>query len=390
MLAFVPLRSAKTPGSPSPWSSNEARAPSAEEKIHKMRISCVILGLSLLVAIVASSPIVKREAESEDLSPLNEVYVVEAMDDQAADGDRSDRDKRKIGVVKLGISNGIINFVFGKLDSFLDSKTKALSVLDESNKAKNAAFGIDTSQSATSKFINELVAAKIQAATGSIGPVINSATTFLSGAKAGLAGAFASKLAPLSSLSSGLVAGTAGKVDGGLSAGVGVSTGGNGGSTAGILGNLLSSKLSSLSSLSQANGGAPTGPSDAGAGIKVGAFANLGGGETVSTTTEDIPEFDRNRVSLDVPSPVFGTSFTLITNISQILSSLILNSARRTQTLLELFKPFFRGAFAIKGLPSDNSQDFNGSFGRPRIQPSFQREPNGRFQRPASIVTNER
>lgn len=38
--------------------------------------------------------------------------MVEAEDDQAADGDRTDRDKRKIGVVKLGLSNGIINFVF--------------------------------------------------------------------------------------------------------------------------------------------------------------------------------------------------------------------------------------------------------------------------------------
>lgn len=45
------------------------------------------------------------------------MYVVEADDDQAADGDRGDRDKRKVGVVKLGISNGIINFVFGVRDT---------------------------------------------------------------------------------------------------------------------------------------------------------------------------------------------------------------------------------------------------------------------------------
>ena len=38
---------------------------------------------------------------------------MEADDDQEADGDRTDRDKRKIGVLKLGVSNGIINFVFG-------------------------------------------------------------------------------------------------------------------------------------------------------------------------------------------------------------------------------------------------------------------------------------
>ncbi|XP_076675774.1 uncharacterized protein LOC143372962 [Andrena cerasifolii] len=324
-----------------------------------MRTTCVLFGLSLLVALAASSP-VKREAESEDLSPLNEVYVVEAEDDQAADGDRTDRDKRKIGVVKLGISNGIINFVFSKLDSFIDSKTKALIVLDESNKVKNLAYGIDAKHSATTKFINDLVAAKIQAASGSIGPVINSATTFLASAKNGLAGAFASKLAPLSGLAGGLSGGlahaTPAKADAGV--GLGISAGGHGGSsTAGILGNILSSKLSSLSSLSQTGGAGISGPAnDASAGVKVGAFANVGGGEAISTTTEDIPEFDRTKVSLDIPSQVFGTSFTLITNISQILSSVILNSARRTQTVLELFKPFFRGAFAIKGLPSDDPQ----------------------------------
>ncbi|KAL0134419.1 hypothetical protein PUN28_001300 [Cardiocondyla obscurior] len=75
---------------------------------------------------------------------------------------------------------------------------------------------------------------------------------------------------------------------------------------------------------------------------------------TISTTTEEAPVFDRNRVSLDIPSSAFGTGFTLVTNVSKVLNSVILNSARRTQTLLEIFKPFFRGTFAIKGLPSDN------------------------------------
>ncbi|XP_029054534.1 uncharacterized protein LOC114881822 [Osmia bicornis bicornis] len=317
-----------------------------------MRISYVLFGLTLLVAYAASGPVVKREAESEDLSPLNEVYLVETDDDQAADGDRSDRDKRKIGVVKLGVSNGIINFVFGKLDSFLDSKTKALSALDEANKVKNAAYGIDAKHSATSKFISELVAAKIKAASGSIGPVINSASTFITSAKGGLAGAFASKLAPLSSIAGGLSAGKQNdhndhdnhhEHDGGI--------GGSG--TASILGNILSTHLSSLSSLSQNRGGAGHDSSNAHEGVNHGSFANLGAGE-ISTTTEDIPEFNRMKVSLDVPAPVFGTGFTLLTNVSKILSSVILNSARRTQTVLEVFKPFFRGAFAIKGLPSDN------------------------------------
>lgn len=39
---------------------------------------------------------------------FRQVYVFQNDDDE-----RSDRDKRKIGIVKLGVSNGIINFVFG-------------------------------------------------------------------------------------------------------------------------------------------------------------------------------------------------------------------------------------------------------------------------------------
>ncbi|XP_012138369.1 uncharacterized protein LOC100883467 isoform X2 [Megachile rotundata] len=237
-----------------------------------MRITYVLFGLTVLVAYAASGPVVKREAESEDLNPLNEVYLVELEDDQAADDDRSNRDKRKIGVVKLGVSNGIINFVFGKLDSFLDSKTKALSALDEANKVKNAAYGIDAKHSATSKFISELVAAKIKAASGSIGPVINSATTFINGAKTGFAGALVSKLAPLSSIAGGLSAGAAAKHEHHPHEG-GADHGGLG-STAAILGNILSSKLGSLSSLSQNHGsGHHDSPSH-----ESGSFGSIGGG----------------------------------------------------------------------------------------------------------------
>ena len=94
------------------------------------------------------------------------------------------------------------------MDAFLEAKTKALTVLDESNKAKNAAYGIDNTQSATSQFITNLISQKIQAGTASIGPAINSATTFFTSAKSGIAGAFASKFAPLSSLSGGLSGGS--------------------------------------------------------------------------------------------------------------------------------------------------------------------------------------
>ncbi|KAH0955315.1 hypothetical protein HN011_003521 [Eciton burchellii] len=319
-----------------------------------MRVFCVLCGLFLAIALVNGGPVVKRETK-EDLNPLNEVYVLELDDGEAADGEKG-REKRKIGIT-LGITNGIVSFVFGKLDTFLDAKTRALTVLDESNRAKNAAFGIDNNQSATSQFLSNLLSQKIQGATNSIGPLINSATAFASTASAGLQNTLASKLAPLSSLSGGLSGGAS---SGGGSSG-GAGTGGTAGGASGsaILGSVLSQKINILSGLSQSSGGLSGGSnsgdtsasSGTNAGVNLGAFANLGGKTT--TTTEDTPVFNRDKVSLDIPSNTFSVGFTLITNISKVLNSVILNSARRTQTFLEIFKPFFRGAFAIKGLPSD-------------------------------------
>ncbi|KAI4501380.1 hypothetical protein M0802_003753 [Mischocyttarus mexicanus] len=330
-----------------------------------MKFTWTLCGLLLIAILVTSNPIIKREAENE-INPLNEVYVFEADDDQGVEDERADRDKRKIGVIKLGVTNGIINFVFGKLDALLDAKTRALTVLDESNKAKNAAYGIDNTQSATGQFISNLISQKIQAGTASIGPVINSASTFINSAGSGLSSAFVSKLAPLSSIISGL-SGSSGNMDSGSSSGGNGGGGGGGSSGSQLFGTLLSSKLGAITSLSGSSSGGSNGNSDsssgndssssagASAGINLGAFANLGGKtETTTTTEENIPIFDRQRVSLEIPPPVFGSGFTLITNISSILNNLILNSARRTQTLLEIFKPFFRGIFAIKGLPSDN------------------------------------
>lgn len=49
-----------------------------------MRITYVLFGLALLVVYVYSSPIVKREAESEDLNPLNEVRPITILFDERA------------------------------------------------------------------------------------------------------------------------------------------------------------------------------------------------------------------------------------------------------------------------------------------------------------------
>ncbi|XP_015181502.1 PREDICTED: P17/29C-like protein DDB_G0287399 [Polistes dominula] len=331
-----------------------------------MKFTWTLCGLLLIAILVDSNPITKREATDNEIDPLNEVYVFEVDEGQGVDDERTDRDKRKIGVVKLGVTNGVINFVFGKLDAFLDSKTRALTALEEANRVKNEAFGIDNTQSATGQFISNLISQKIKAGTASIGPVINSAATFVNSAGTGLSSAFVSKLAPLSSIVGGL-SGSSG-TSGDSSSGGGSSSSSSGSAGSQLFGTLLSSKLGALTSLSGSSSGGSDSSGSSGsssdgsssgagasAGINLGAFANLAGkAETTTTTEENIPIFDRQRVSLEIPPPVFGSGFTLVTNISSILNSVILNSARRTQTLLEIFKPFFRGIFAIKGLPSDN------------------------------------
>lgn len=45
--------------------------------------------------------------------------------------------------------------------------------------------------------------------------------------------------------------------------------------------------------------------------------------------TDDTPDFDREMVMLDIPDELFGSSFSMVTNISKIFGDLIMNSARR-------------------------------------------------------------
>lgn len=45
-----------------------------------------------------------------------------------------------------------------------------------------------------------------------------------------------------------------------------------------------------------------------------------------TTTTDDIPEFDRKKVALEVPGQAFNSGFALITDISKIINSVIIVS----------------------------------------------------------------
>lgn len=46
----------------------------------------------------------------------------------------------------------------------------------------------------------------------------------------------------------------------------------------------------------------------------------------IKTTTDDTPDFDRGKVSLEIPDPLFGSSFSTVTNVSKIFGDLIMVS----------------------------------------------------------------
>ncbi|KAJ6640281.1 hypothetical protein Bhyg_13031 [Pseudolycoriella hygida] len=46
----------------------------------------------------------------------------------------------------------------------------------------------------------------------------------------------------------------------------------------------------------------------------------------IKTTTDDTPDFDRSKVSLEIPDPLFGSSFSTVTNVSKIFGDLIMAS----------------------------------------------------------------
>ncbi|KAG5684728.1 hypothetical protein PVAND_013942 [Polypedilum vanderplanki] len=68
----------------------------------------------------------------------------------------------------------------------------------------------------------------------------------------------------------------------------------------------------------------------------------------IKTTTDDTPDFDRSKVSLDIPDKLFGSSFNTLTRVSTIVGDLMTSTARRTAQFLWIFKPLFGNALKIE------------------------------------------
>nr|CAD7392206.1 unnamed protein product [Timema cristinae] len=65
------------------------------------------------------------------------------------------------------------------------------------------------------------------------------------------------------------------------------------------------------------------------------------------TTTDDIPDFDRNKVSLDIPGELFGSSVNLVTRGSKAVGDVIMNAAQRVQRFIEALKPTVGGKLGV-------------------------------------------
>ncbi|XP_050354884.1 uncharacterized protein LOC126776417 [Nymphalis io] len=146
-------------------------------------LSLAALLAALLVAQVAlAAPNAltrtrRQLADDNTLQPLDDA----ASDDQA-------REKRKLeGVTeaKFGIKNAVLGFVFGKINSLIDSKTRLVESFDRQNIEINKQYGIEAPKggglASLSGIVGQVIGPKLQL----LGPKIQAVTGLLGGASGG-------------------------------------------------------------------------------------------------------------------------------------------------------------------------------------------------------------
>ncbi|GAB0089319.1 hypothetical protein DMENIID0001_038380 [Sergentomyia squamirostris] len=250
-------------------------------------VACLV---TLAVQQIVSSPVVrvKRNDDLNDhLDPINQVED---------SGQGLEREKRKLPDAVFGTKNALLGLVFSKIDSLIDSKTRFIDALDQTNVAKNKQYGIESPPEINSfqSLISAIIQPKIQAITSKLGGLSGS---FLGGAGGGF-------------LSSGGTAST--DASGGSSGGAGV-------------GSLLSSLLRfSGPLLSSSTGGGQTNSDDLGEDTDDddGSSAPKKIGKGIGDG--DVAQLDRNKVALDIPSELFANSFNTVTNLSKIAGNFIM------------------------------------------------------------------
>ncbi|KAM7347672.1 uncharacterized protein ACRADG_007192 isoform 1-T4 [Cochliomyia hominivorax] len=101
-----------------------------------------------------------------DLNPVNA---------QAAPSDELERNKRKLPDATFEAKNAVLGFVFGKIDNFLDTKTRVIEQLDRANVEKNKQW--DIPKPVPINDFQSLVTAIVSPKIRSIGNIANDLTT---------------------------------------------------------------------------------------------------------------------------------------------------------------------------------------------------------------------
>ncbi|KAL0868628.1 hypothetical protein ABMA27_008083 [Loxostege sticticalis] len=143
------------------------------------------LALSALLVVATASPLTRVRARRQ-LADDNSLQPIED-----AEGDEQTRDKRKFeGVTqaKFGIKNAVLGFVFGKINSIIDAKTRLVENLDRQNIEINKQYGIEAPQSGGLASLSGIVGQVLQPKLQLLGPKIQAVTSLLGGASGGSSG----------------------------------------------------------------------------------------------------------------------------------------------------------------------------------------------------------
>ncbi|XP_039760317.1 uncharacterized protein LOC120633948 [Pararge aegeria] len=145
--------------------------------------SFAVLFAALLAAQVAyAAPRPRRQLADDDaLQPIDDAAAAEQT-----------RDKRKFeGVTeaKFGIKNAVLGFVFGKINSLIDSKTRLVENLDRQNIEINKQYGIEAPKaggglSSLSGIVGQVIGPKLQF----LAPKLQAVSGLLGGASGGAGG----------------------------------------------------------------------------------------------------------------------------------------------------------------------------------------------------------
>ncbi|XP_047508353.1 uncharacterized protein LOC125051823 isoform X2 [Pieris napi] len=168
--------------------------------------TCLFAALLVaLLAEAAAAPRSRRQlADDNTLQPIDE------------ENEELEREKRKLeGVTqaKYTVKNAVLGFVFGKLNSFIDAKTRLVESLDKKNIELNKQYGIEPPQNGLASLTGvvsqvvgpklQYLAPKLQAASGLLGGLSSgSSGSGSSGGGSGL-GSILSLVTSLSGSSSG-------------------------------------------------------------------------------------------------------------------------------------------------------------------------------------------